>query len=251
VHKTLTLTNYFLIFLTGFLLIQCVRVWVQPKYPARVDGNALTGASKDVQQLEIDRKPSPIRATGEIATKNLFRKQRSDYKAPVQVAQATPKINKTPIPPPDLKLKGVILLDGTKIALLEGNYSVREGDNAVKNKPIKRKGYFLGSQVGTYHLTNIEKNLVVLDDSQGGKLELKLADRPADKVILRQGNSLVQNNKSFSPKELKAAPPSRRPPPAPVVKKNNPEKTANKKPKRTFRVSGASTNTPTTHISGN
>jgi hypothetical protein len=226
-------------------------VWVQPKYPARVDGKTFIGTSKNVQQLEIDRQPSPLKATAEIANKNLFRKQRSDYKVPVQVAQATPQASKTPIPPPDLKLKGVILLDGTKIALLEGSYSIREGDNAVKNKPIKRKGYFLGSQVGTYHLTNIEKNLVVLDDSQGGKLELKLADRPADKIILRQGNSLVQNNKSFSPKELNAAPPSRRPPPAPVVKKNNPEKAANNSPKRTFRVSGASTNTHKTHISGN
>ena len=186
----------------------------------------------------------------EIASKNLFRKQRSDYKAPAQVAQTTSQADKTPIPPPDLKLKGVILLNGTKIALLEGSYSIREGDSAVKNKPIKRKGYFLGSQVGTYHLTNIEKNLVVLDDSQGGKLELKLADRPAEKIILRQGNSLVQNNKSFNPKELNAAPPSRRPPPAPVVKKNNPKKANNNSPKRNFRVSGASTNTHNTHISG-
>ena len=241
-------------FLTGFLLVQCVRVWVQPKYPVKVNGETFAGASKNVQPLQIDRQPSSLRATAEVANKNLFRKERTDYKAPVQVAQATPQVNKTPIPPPDLKLRGVILLNGTKIALLEGNYSVLEGENAVKSKPIKRKGYFLGSQVGAYHLTNIEKNLVVLDDAQGGRLELKLADRPADKIIQRQGNSLIQNNKSFSPKELNAAPPSRRPPPAPEVKKNNPATVAKNKTnngqRRSFRVSGASTNTHNTHISG-
>ena len=223
-----------------------MRVWVQPKYPAKVDGETLASAAKNVQPLDINRTPNSLRSTKEIADKNLFRKQRTDYKAPVQIAQATAQVKKTPIPPPELKLKGVILLDGTKIALLEGSYSVLEGENAIKNKPVKRKGYFLGSQVGDYQLTNIEKNLVVLDNSQGGKLELKLADRPTDKVIQRQGNSLIQNNKGFSPKELNAAPPSRRPPPAPENKKDK----TNKNQKKGSKDSGSSTNSPNAHISG-
>ncbi len=252
-NKTLSLANYLLIALATLLLVQSVRVWVQPKYPTKVDGNALIGDSKNLQHLHIDRAPSSLRTKADIVKKNLFRKERTDYKAPVQVAKAMPQVNRTLVPPPDLKLKGVILLNGTKIALLEGSYSVLDGENSVKKKPIKRKGYFLGSQVGAYQLTNIEKYLVVLDDSKGGQLELKLADRPADKVIRRQGNSLIQNNKSFNPKELNAAPPSRRPPPAKVAKNNLAKKAAENSRKRTFRVSGASTNTHNTrktHISG-
>ncbi|NIP99162.1 MAG: hypothetical protein GWM98_01140, partial [Nitrospinaceae bacterium] len=57
---------------------------------------------------------------------------------------------KPSVPPPELKLKGVVLLNGTKIAILEGNYPVLGTDNSVKKKPIKRKGYSLGSHIGNY-----------------------------------------------------------------------------------------------------
>jgi hypothetical protein len=241
-------------FLAGFLLVQSMRVWVQPKYPSKVDGETFAGSSKSLQHLDIDRRSSSPQASAQVAEMNLFRKERREYTALVQVAQVTPSVQKTPIPPPELKLKGVILLEGTKIALLEGSYSFLEVNNQVKSKPIKRKGYSLGSKVGTYHLTNIEKNLVELDNPQGKKLLLKLADRAADKIIQRQGNSLMQSNKSFNPKELTAAPPSRRPPPTLVTKKVT-AKTITKTntaigQKRSYRVSGSSTNIHNTHISG-
>jgi hypothetical protein len=246
VKKAITVANFALIVLGTFFLVRSVQTWIYPEYLSRVDGTSLVGESKTVQKLQVFRKPYDGKTINSIVVQNLFRKERSESSTPVQVAKARPVAPKRTAPPPDLKLKGVILLGETKIALLEGSYSIPEANNSFKKKPLKRKGYFLGSQVGDYQLTRIEKASVKLDNQSGQSLELKLADRPPDKIIQRQGNALIQTNKNFNPKEeLKAVPPSRKRAP-------NPKKQNKEVQKSPFRVSGAATPpTPETpHISG-
>jgi hypothetical protein len=221
-----------------------VRTWTHPKYNDRVDAASIISTPKTLKPLALKRKAYNSGIVAATVQGNLFRKDRREFMPPpprvvpiAQVAQAPA------LPPPNIKLRGVMLLGARKIAIMEGNYPVREGNQAIKQKPLVRKGYPLGSQIGNFELTQIEKNKVTLDNKRGVLLNLSLSQRPEDKIIRKVGNSLVQKDKNFDPRKVKKpAPP--RPSPRRVTARP-PKNTPKPVPApRTFRVSGAPTELP-------
>ena len=125
------------------------------------------------------------------------------------------------LPPPKLTLRGVILLKGTKIAILEGSYPVAK-ENKVEDTPIKRKGYYLGDQIGSYKIAQISKREVILNGSGGQIIAVKL-----------KRSITMPNRKQRKPKFTSTRP---------VTKK---------RPQPTPRISGSSSPRPTRqHISG-
>ena len=223
------------------------KMWTTPKYPDRIDAASVAPVEKKQEPLTLIRKFGNSGVIAAVVQGNLFRKDRKAFRPPprrtVPVAQVA---NKPPLPPPNLKLKGVMLLGTRKIAIMEGNYPVREANQSIKQKPLKKKGYVLGSQIGNFELTQIEKTNVTLDNKRGVVLNLNLSQRPSDKVIRKVGNNLVQKDKNFDPNKIKkAAPPQRRQPPQrntvkPIKAKAKPVQVQ----PRTFRVSGAPTTVP-------
>ncbi|GJL77965.1 MAG: hypothetical protein NPINA01_09540 [Nitrospinaceae bacterium] len=223
------------------LVTLSIRTWANPKYPERIDPASITPAAKAHKPLVLNRRVNHSGLINATVQGNLFRKDRKEFMPPppppVPVAQVARASN---LPPPNLKLKGVVFLGNSKIAIMEGNYPVQEANNAIKQKPLKRKGYPLGSQIGNFELTEIEKNRVTLDNKRGVVLNLNLSDRPDDKVIRKVGNTLIQKNKNFDPKKIK------RPPPPRKASTNVRAKRQINRPKpvpapRSFRVSGAPT----------
>ncbi len=210
----------------------------------------LVGSPKNLQKLEVSKPPYNAGTVSQVVQGNVFRKERNQYIPPI--APVRPAASKPALPPPNLVLKGVLMLGGTKIAILEGKYSTLEGGKVIK-KAVKKKGYSLGQIVGDFELTEIEKTRVILDDKKGRKIRLRLSTRPADKVIHREGTFLFQKNKKFDPRKTMAA-----------ATKNKPirpkAKSASKQAASApvFRISGAPSPAPTSapaaaprvHISG-
>lgn len=190
-----------------------VRVWTHPRFPARVDGNSVGTSPVNTPDLTITRSPYDQQLISEVSRTNIFREDRTEYIPPPAPVSEASVVKKPTLPPPELRLNGVMLLNGSKIAILEGKYSVLEG-NAVTSKDLKRKGYNIGARIGNYEITEIERKSVTLDDNEGHIVQIRLTERPPEKVILRKGNLLFQKNKDFSPKNIKAAEPQK---PANVV----------------------------------
>jgi len=122
-----------------------------------------------------------------------------------------------------------ILLGGTKIAILEGSHPVTI-EGKVENTPIKRKGYHLGDKIGGYKISKISKREVILDNSAGQIIAVKLK------------RSMNSTDKIAKPKQRKSSITRTRP----VTKK---------RPQPTPRISGSHlTPLPKTplskHISG-
>ena len=130
------------------------------------------------------------------------------------------------MPPPNLVLKGVLILGGIKIAFLEGNYWVIQGNQPVEKK-VKKRGYSLGQIVGGFELTEIDKTSVVLDDNNGRVVRVKLTKRFPEKTIHREGTAFYQKNRKNDPRKVK-------PTKAKPKTKTTP----------VFRVSGAETPAP-------
>ena len=236
VNKIFPAVNLAFVLTIALLVTLSVRTWTHPPYPFRVDGSSLVGSPKNLQKLEVSKPAYNSGTVSRVSQGNVFRKQRSQYIAPIAPPAARPAAAKPALPPPNLLLKGILMLGGTKIAILEGKYSSLEGGNVV-TKDVKKKGYSLGQIVGGFELTEIEKSWVILDDKKGQKIRLRLSTRSADKVIHREGTSLFHKNKKFDPRKVKA-------------------KQASKQPAPVFRVSGASSPAsaaapiPRVHISG-
>ncbi len=246
-NRIFSVVNVVLIFLIGGLVTDLVTTWTHPKYPPRVDGTRVPAKSQPPFRATLNHPPYGPEIIAPVIQTNLFRKERTDYQPrPVQVARAAPKPS---VPPPELKLKGVVLLNGTKIAILEGNYPVLGTDNSVKKKPIKRKGYSLGSHIGNYRLTEIDKSAVTLQNPVGNRVHLKLANRPPDQMIQRKGDTLFQKSKSFNPKSIVPDRPQKTPPPVSAPPAQKPKSAP------PARISGAATkpknkNLSPLHISG-
>jgi len=240
VNKILLPLNFALGLSLALLIALGVKTWVRPPYPAQVDGASVMAPVKSVEPLSFARKMQDAGVINAAVQGNVFRQERTEYTPPppVQVAVAPPP--KPALPPPAVQLKGILVFGRKKIAILEGNYPVMEANNAIKNNPVKRKGYLLGDQIGDYELTTIGKSEVILDDKRGRTLNLKLVERPPDKAIRREGIALVQRSKNFNPETVVASSiQSPRPvaaPPAPVSQATDPVPTP-----RTFRISGAPT----------
>ena len=214
------------IFILAILTLSAfgARSWIYPKYPSRVNIENQMDSSRKIEHLKIKRQTFTPQSVNEIVSKNLFRKERTEYIPPAppqpisQVAKVAPRPT---LPPPKLTLRGVMLLSGTKIAILEGSHPVtREGK--VENIPIKRKGYYLGDQIGSYKIAQISKREVILNNSVGQIIAVKL-----------KRSITMPNRKQRKPKFTSTRP---------VTKK---------RPQPTPRISGSSSPRPTRqHISG-
>jgi len=176
VYKIFSSLN--VIFILAILTLSAfgARSWLYPKYPSRVDGENQMDSSRKIEHLTIKRQTFTPQSVNEIVSKNLFRKERTEYIPPAppqpisQVAKVAPRPT---LPPPKLTLRGVMLLKGTKIAILEGSYPVAK-ENKVEDTPIKRKGYYLGDQIGSYKIAQISKREVILNSSAGQIIAVKL-----------------------------------------------------------------------------
>ena len=214
------------IFILAILTLSAfgARSWLYPKYPSRVGGENQMDSSRKIEHLTIKRQTFTPQSVNEIVSKNLFRKERTEYipPAPPQPISEVAKVVPRPtLPPPKLTLRGVMLLKGTKIAILEGSYPVAK-ENKVEDTPIKRKGYYLGDQIGSYKIAQISKREVILNSSAGQIIAVKL-----------KRSITMPNRKQRKPKLTSTLP---------VTKK---------RPQPTPRISGSSSPRPTRqHISG-
>ena len=244
VNKIFPVVNLAFVLTIALLVTLSVKTWTHPTYPLKVDGSTLVGSPKNLQKLDFSKPAYNKGAISRVVKANVFRKQRSQYISLKSPSSEDPATTKSALPPPNLILKGVLILGGIKIAILEGDYSTLEGGKvALKN--VKKKTYSLGQVVGDFELTEIEKTWVILDDKKSQKIRLPLSSRAANKVIHRKGTSLVHNKmeeKSPSLAPTKTSNPSLAP-----TKTNNPSLA----PAPVFRVSGASSPPPAqVHISG-
>ena len=224
VYKIFSSLN--VIFILAILTLSAfgARSWIYPKYPSRVNIENQMDSSQKIEHLTIKRQTFTPQSVNEIVSKNLFRKERTEYIPPAppqpisQVAKVAPRPT---LPPPKLTLRGVMLLKGTKIAILEGSYPVAK-ENKVEDTPIKRKGYYLGDQIGSYKIAQISKREVILNSSGGQIIAVKL-----------KRSITMPNRKQRKPKFTSTRP---------VTKK---------RPQPTPRISGSSSPRPTRqHISG-
>ena len=214
------------IFILAILTLSAfgARSWIYPKYPSRVNIENQMDSSRKIEHLTIKRQTFAPQSVNEIVSKNLFRKERTEYipPAPPQpISQVTKVAPRPTLPPPKLTLRGVMLLKGTKIAILEGSYPVAK-ENKVEDTPIKRKGYYLGDQIGSYKIAQISKREVILNSSAGQIIAVKL-----------KRSITMPNRKQRKPKFTSTRP---------VTKK---------RPQPTPRISGSISPRPTRqHISG-
>ena len=202
-NKFFPAINLVFVLTIALLITLSVRTWTHPPYPSRVDGSSVVGSPKNLQKLAVNKPGYSAGTVSQVVQNNVFRKERRQYVPPPSARPAAPP--KPTLPPPNLVLKGILMLGGTKIAILQGKYSTREGGRIIQKK-VKKKGYSLGQIVGDFELIEIEKNSVTLDDKKGRKIRLRLTTRPPDKVIHREGNLFIHKNKKFDPKKFKATP---------------------------------------------
>jgi len=251
VNKYLPAINLFFVLTIAVITTLSVKIWTHPTYPTRVDGASVVGSPKSLKKLTVSRLGGNAGTVSQVVQGNIFRRQRREYIPPPTARPIVPSVASKPaLPPPNLVLKGILMLGGTKIAILEGNYWTFQGNQKVKKK-VKKRGYSLGQIVGDFELTEIDKTSVTLNDKNGRGVRLRLAKRSPEKIIHREGTVFFQKNKKYDPRKFKATP-----------VKNRPTRTTTAKPKAkptalvpapapVFRISGAKTPAPAAvHISG-
>ena len=175
-------TSLNIVFILAILVLSAfgLRTWMYPKYPDKVDGESLLGTSRELAPLEIARQNHPPQSVNEVVSHNLFREERDEFLPPPPPQPSNIQVAEIPqrptLPSPELTLRGVMLLNSTKIAILEGSYPVMKGNKTVQT-PIKRKGYYLGDRIGEYKIAQIEKRAVTLNTPSGQILTVKLIRR--------------------------------------------------------------------------
>ena len=214
------------------------------------------GSPKNLKKLKVNRLAYNAGTVSQVVKSNIFRMERKEYIPPPPVARPViPPVAKKPaLPAPNLVLKGILMLGGTKIAILEGKYWTFQGSKKVQKK-VKKKGYSLGQIVGDFELTEIDKTSVTLNDKNGRGVRLRLAKRSPDKIIHREGTTFFQKNKKYDPRKFKATPVKNRPIRITTKKpKSKPTPTTSapaQAPAPALRISGARTLAPApVHISG-
>ena len=176
-----------------------VRIWTHPPYPQRVDGTSVTASPKALKRLEVNRPNYNAQTVSQVVQANIFRRERNEFIPPVpSIQKVAPVALKPALQPPNLVLKGILMLGGTKIAILQGSYWLNKTDKPVQQK-IKKKGYSIGQIVGGFELTEIDKTSVTLDDKKGQVVQLRLANRSPEKTIKREGTAFFQKNKKNNP----------------------------------------------------
>ncbi len=205
-RKIATTLNCILLGVIGFLLFLSVRTWTHPQYSLDIPAEAASPQPAPPQVIPVGNNPYHPGVIQSIVQSNLFRKERRDHTPPA--APPPPPRPAAPppprVPPPDLKLTGVMLLPGKPLAFLEGNLSVLEANRSIRKKPVKRKGYPLGAQIGEYRLARIDKTEAILDNQRGATLRLKLAKKGTGDPIQRNGNAFTQKSASFNPGTIRA-----------------------------------------------
>jgi hypothetical protein len=235
VYRILSSLNIALIGTILTLSVFGIRTWVDPKYPNKIDSSNKVTFAQKLTPIVLRRQIATIESVNEVAGNNLFREERVEYIPPNQEPDNAKESNKAlhdTFPPPELVLRGVMILNGIKIAILEGTQSIQNEDK-VESKSIKRKGYYLGDKIGDYKITEIEKREVKLDNSKGQILSVKL---------LRQ---LISMDKKTTIKKLKPKILSNQPK---IKKKTEPK--IKKPPLREHKISGTTTKRLPKHISG-
>ena len=120
--------NLVFVLTIALLIVLSVRIWTHPPYPSRVDGSSLVGSPKSLQKLAVNKPGYSAGTVSQVVQYNVFRKEREQYVPPPPPPPPAPAAPPKPtLPPPNLVLKGVLMLAGTKIAILQGEYSTREG----------------------------------------------------------------------------------------------------------------------------
>jgi hypothetical protein len=240
--------NLVLVLIIIGLTTVVTRTWMDPKYPDNIDPGSIAHAPKTLETMDLNRKPKDARIINSAVQKNLFRQDRKEFSPPVKIVQEIKAPPLPALPPPDIKLKGVMLLGAKRIAFMEGYYPVREENKKIKKNPLKRKGYQLGAKIGNFELTKIEKTTVTLNNNSGVILNLNLTRSPEDRVIRKVGNTLIQKNKRFNPATFKKAVQPR------ASSKVSPKRPKSVRAPRSFRISGAPTKNPEStlrpHVSG-
>ena len=188
VNKYLPAINLFFVLTIAVITTLSVKIWTHPTYPTRVDGASVVGSPKSLKKLTVSRLGGNAGTVSQVVQGNIFRRQRREYIPPPTARPIVPSVASKPaLPPPNLVLKGILMLGGTKIAILEGNYWTFQGNQKVKKK-VKKKGYSLGQIVGDFELTEIDKTSVTLNDKNGRGVRLRLAKRSPEKIIHRRGD---------------------------------------------------------------
>ena len=172
-----------------------IRIWTHPAYPLKVDGSSVKGLPKTLKKLEVSRPNYNSKTISKVVQTNIFRKGRKEYIPPVpSIESAKTFTSKPALPPPNLVLTGILMLGGTKIAILQGSYWLNKTNKLIKQK-IKKKGYTVGQLVGNFQLIEINKTSVTLDDQKGQMIQLKLTKRQSTKAIQRTGTAFFHKNK--------------------------------------------------------
>jgi hypothetical protein len=179
-----------------YLVPQVVDVWESRNQSLRVGTAKLATVTRDLEPLYFPRKDLSESDVDSIASKNLFRKHRSQYIRPVRVARpvkkmvilekATPII-KVPVkevikpkpkhiaPSPKLTLEGVVIIPGRNIAILNGQYPLPNSHKGrLKFHPLKTNRFVLGDMIGGYQITEIQRDQVILSNLDGEILKLTL-----------------------------------------------------------------------------
>lgn len=255
VNKYLPAINLFFVLTIAVLTTISVKTWIHPTYPSRIDGPSVMGSPKTLKKLEVNRPRYNAGTVSQVVKSNIFRKERKEYTSPPVTRPVIPPVAKTPgLPSPNLVLKGILILGGTKIAILEGKYWTFQGNKKVQKK-VKKKGYSLKQIVGDFELTEIDKTSVTLDDKKGRVVRLRLSKRSPKKIIHRDGTAFFQKNKKYDPRKFKATPVKNRPirstTKKPKAKPTPTTSTPTPVPAPVLRISGAKTLAlAPVHISG-
>ena len=237
VYRIISSLNIVFILVILTLTTISARAWMYPNYPNRVNGKNQTISNKEITRLKISRQGLKPQNIEKVVTNNLFRKERSEYQPPdiAETETITQIKPESDLPPPELTLKGIILLGNTKVCILEGSHSITI-EGKVESAPIKRKGYRLGDKIGGYKISKITKREVILDSSTGQTISLKLK------------SSMTRAGEISKPKKRKSKEVSK-------YKNNKPNITSTqpvikKKPQPTPRISGTRLTPLPKHISG-
>jgi len=220
--------NFLLILILFLLLGWGAYSWYHPKFPASVEGDKIVPASRELQAPTLSRKVYSSAMVKDVASLNLFRKQRKKYYRPKppkpkspskpKIKPAPPKVTVVPPPPPppqptappqQLVLTGVMLLGDQKVAIFEGTYSEIRGKEVIKNLKPRRRGYKIGESLGGYKIETIHKTHATLSAIASNNITLTISKTPASHKIQKDGDHLIQKSKLVSNKTAKTTSTSR------------------------------------------
>ena len=187
-------------------------------------------ASRELHVPTLSRKVYSNAMVKDVASLNLFRKQRKKYYRPKppkpkpkhkpkpRIKPAPPKVTVAPpppppprptAPPPQLVLTGVMLLGDQKVAIFEGTYSEIQGKQLVENLKPRRRGYKIGESLGGYKIETIHKTHATLSAIASNDITLTISKTPASNKIEKAGNRLIQKSKAASNKTAETTSSSR------------------------------------------